>query len=99
MPHPPPPWKGTKYGRFWADSMFSGPSAAWFKLKLKKKKDGFQPKKTLKISKKLAPKTSDTVKRPSNPFGTDLWDRGSICICILVFFSSVLDLISSYEHF
>ena len=35
MAHSPPPWKGTKYDRFWADSIFSGPSAAWFKHKLK----------------------------------------------------------------
>ena len=40
-----PSQKGTKYGRFRADSMFSGPWAAWFKLKLKKEKTGFNPKK------------------------------------------------------
>ena len=45
MTYPPPPWKGTKYGRYRADSMFSGPSAAWFKHKLKKTKEmDFNPK-------------------------------------------------------
>ena len=43
----------------------------------KKKKNGFQPEKTFKISKITSPKTPDTVKRPYKHNDTDLWDRGS----------------------
>ena len=46
----------------------------------KKKKDS-NPK-TFKISNKKSPKTPDTVKRPYKHNDTDLWDRGSINICI-----------------
>ena len=37
-PSRPSPWKGAKCECFWAESMFYGRSAAWFKLQLQRKK-------------------------------------------------------------
>ena len=45
-----------------------------------KKKKCISTQKTLKISKKLSPKTSDTVNGLSQHNFPDLWDRGSIVI-------------------
>ena len=46
-----------------------------------KKKKCMSTQKTLKISKKLSPKTSDTVNGLSQHNSPDLWDRGSTYVC------------------
>ena len=70
------PGKGAKYGLFGPTDFFSAAHAC--RVVRAKKKKRVTTKKTPKISKKLSPAASDTVKGPCNHNGLYLWHRGSI---------------------
>ena len=72
LPPPPPPFgKGSHTAIFGLTTFLLAAKPC----RLERRKV-FQPKKPLKISKKLSPKTSETVNGLSQHRYPDLWDRG-----------------------